>query len=229
MIEFPRTGLDSMKKEFDMSELRTNFLREAKDIKIKDENRNAEGALLITPNGKRSNLKEAYWRIARTSSFKSWFGDWESKSSCSVVVDENGEPKVMTHRADKMLTDALPPREKFSVSSRFMHFTSEWKGTESTWRYGKVTNFAFLNARKMLDAGAGGMKYYDYPNSQRAGFVHNIDDDFLKFLISNGYDAAYASGVDRDNYTGPLMYTDELVVLNPPSQVLFIESVRDSE
>lgn len=55
------------------------------------------------PNGKPSNLNDHLWVLVRTPRFKKWFGDWENDpANASKVVDENGEPKILTHgtRAD---------------------------------------------------------------------------------------------------------------------------------
>jgi hypothetical protein len=53
---------------------------------------------LLAPNGKPSNLNEKQYKLVRTPAFKKWFGDWENDpENSSKVVDENGEPKVVTH------------------------------------------------------------------------------------------------------------------------------------
>ena len=64
----------------------------------------------LAPNGRRSNLTEAQWKMVRTPEFKRWFGDWEkhaksadpvsslwSDDSVSKAVDANGEPQVFYH------------------------------------------------------------------------------------------------------------------------------------
>lgn len=53
---------------------------------------------LIAPNGKPSNLNPVQYKVVRTKSFKDWFGDWErSPKKSSLIVDDNGEPKLMYH------------------------------------------------------------------------------------------------------------------------------------
>lgn len=71
---------------------------------------------LLAPNGKPSNLTAEQYKLVRTPAFKEWFGDWENlaltkindsgidevslkrlSDGVSKVVDENGEPKVVTH------------------------------------------------------------------------------------------------------------------------------------
>jgi len=153
---------------FDIEEFRSKCFEEARTIEIRTEDRDSEGNLLVSPEGPKSNLKEQNWKIVRTESFKNWFGDWQEKKPCSEIVDENGEPKIITHRTDVESIDLLPARKDFSEVSRFMHFTSGWEGTESNWRYGKNIHFAFLNIRKLFEAqGSGGMSFYDYPNPKK--------------------------------------------------------------
>ena len=56
------------------------------------------GNILLAPNGKPSKLTLEQYKLVRTPEFKAWFGDWESDpENASKVVDENGEPKVVTH------------------------------------------------------------------------------------------------------------------------------------
>jgi hypothetical protein len=56
------------------------------------------GNILLAPNGKPSKLTPEQYKLVRTPEFKAWFGDWESDpENASKVVDENGEPKVVTH------------------------------------------------------------------------------------------------------------------------------------
>ncbi|MBQ6971571.1 MAG: hypothetical protein IJP86_04365 [Synergistaceae bacterium] len=56
------------------------------------------GSLFLAPNGKKSKLDNRSWLLVRTNNFKNWFGDWEnSPGTASKVVDENGEPLIVTH------------------------------------------------------------------------------------------------------------------------------------
>ena len=53
---------------------------------------------LKAPNGKQSNLTERQWLQVRTPNFIRWFGDWiNDPANASKVIDENGEPLVVTH------------------------------------------------------------------------------------------------------------------------------------
>ena len=49
---------------------------------------------MTAPNGKPSNLTPEQQELVNTPAFKKWFGD-------SKIVDENGEPKVVSHFTDK--------------------------------------------------------------------------------------------------------------------------------
>lgn len=56
----------------------------------------------LAPNGKPSNLNDQQWEQVRTPEFKAWFGDWENNpENASKVVDENGEPLVVSHFTDQ--------------------------------------------------------------------------------------------------------------------------------
>ena len=56
----------------------------------------------LAPNGKPSNLNNQQWEQVRTPEFKAWFGDWENNpENASKVVDENGEPLVVSHFTDQ--------------------------------------------------------------------------------------------------------------------------------
>ena len=213
-------------KPFDINEIWAKISDESNEIVIKPQDIDHEGNLLVLPEGPKSNLNEQSWKIVRTKSFIEWFGDWREKKDCSMVVDENGEPKIVTHRADEDKIVLQPARTEFSVSSRFMHFTSKWVGGKSSWRYGNNIHMAFLNIRKLFN-GRQGLPYYDYPNSEKAGFIGDIDDDFLNWLLKKGYDGAYDTGINRtDDPEKPAMYTDEYVALDPQKQVLFIDIIN---
>jgi hypothetical protein len=71
---------------------------------------------LLAPNGKPSNLTPEQYKLVRSESFISWFGDWHKlaltkindsgiddislkrlEDGVSKVVDSNGEPMVVWH------------------------------------------------------------------------------------------------------------------------------------
>jgi len=70
-----------------------------KDVTSKYSNILESNNILLSPNGKPSNLNQKQWLQVRTSEFKEWFGDWENDpKNASKVVDDNGEPLVVYHR-----------------------------------------------------------------------------------------------------------------------------------
>lgn len=88
------------------------ILEEAGSISI-DSNlyRNAQGELLA-PDGSVSHLQnELYWKIARTPSFKQWFGK-------SIVHHENGEPKVVYRGTLRKEGEEINPDMTFKVDGQ---------------------------------------------------------------------------------------------------------------
>lgn len=49
------------------------------------------------PNGQLSHLSPEDWAFVRSEDFKAWAGDWEHDAKSSLILDENGEPKVLYH------------------------------------------------------------------------------------------------------------------------------------
>lgn len=91
---------NSNKIEVDSSDRISRIMHEAEDVEIRPEDRNEQGDLLVSPeSGLVSNLgkqNELWWKIARTKSFKDFFGDWQNNPKLSSkVVDQNGEPLVV--------------------------------------------------------------------------------------------------------------------------------------
>lgn len=91
-----------------MGELIIRIMDEAEQYEIKPEDRNEKGELLVSPDGAISNLgkqSELWWKIARTESFKKWFGDWKNDSkNSSKIVDRNGEPFALFRGVEKDLS-----------------------------------------------------------------------------------------------------------------------------
>jgi hypothetical protein len=128
--------------------------------------RYAEGGL-IAPNGKPSNLTPEQYKLVRTPEFKAWFGDWENDpENASKVIDENGEPKVVSHSTRK-LTDEngnyidRNPIDVFEQSN-YQFSTSKttakpiWFSYEGVYMddkvYKEIINIKiFLNIRNLFD------------------------------------------------------------------------------
>lgn len=107
----PQEKLDqNSKKRLEGSlELGQKIIEEAEKIEIKENDRNEKGELLVFPNGPVSNLgeqNELYWKMARTETFKAFFGDWQNDAkSASKIVDQNGEPLVVFRGERGGITD----------------------------------------------------------------------------------------------------------------------------
>ncbi len=79
------------------SEETEDYKKTEEILKAYSKNFDSEGNHLA-PNGKKSNLNYKQWVQVRTEAFKKWFGDWENDpQNASKVLDENGEPKAVTH------------------------------------------------------------------------------------------------------------------------------------
>ena len=59
------------------------------------------GTFMKAPNGAETKLTEDQWLLVRTKNFINWFGDWlNDPENAGVLLDENGEPKVVYHGTD---------------------------------------------------------------------------------------------------------------------------------
>lgn len=100
---------------------------------------------LLAPNGKKSNLSHSLYQLVRTKKFKSWFGDWENNpASSSKVVDENGEPLVVSHGTKE--------KQQTHFNSERLIFTTANKKVAQY--FGNVHQY-FMNVRNpfILDEG----------------------------------------------------------------------------
>lgn len=88
----------------------------------------------MAANHKRSNLSEFQWLLTNTDNFKKWFGK-------SVVVDENGEPKVMFHGSWNAFREFRVEQIKLSKTAMTL-----WSGP----------GFYFSDNRKSAEIYAGG-------------------------------------------------------------------------
>lgn len=76
----PKLDADSIKVRDEMAAIKTQF----------------EGTsdYLKAPDGSDSKLSERLWLLARTDSFKEWYGDWQASDVTELNLDANGEPNV---------------------------------------------------------------------------------------------------------------------------------------
>mgnify|MGYP001616149687 CR=1 FL=1 len=113
-----------------MLELSRKIVEEASMMEVGEEDRDKEGNLLVYPEGPISNLgreSELYWKIARTKTFKDFFGDWQkspSSSGTSKIVDKNGEPLVVF----RGLSEAISPEDFYNKDFYQNRVTGSDKG-----------------------------------------------------------------------------------------------------
>lgn len=98
------------------------------------------GTYLKAPNGADTKLTPEQWAMARTKSFKDWFGDWENDpANASKVVDENGEPMVVYHATTSEFTAFEMGHKKKPLQS-YMRDTSlkigHWFSPKREWAEG---------------------------------------------------------------------------------------------
>lgn len=101
---------------------------------------------LVAPNGKITNLTPVQWLAVRLQSFKAWFGDWENApANASKVVDENGEPKVVTHATNSEPFTVFKRGVRAGLSGKGIYFSPDGVGI-----WGKHLMHCFLNVRNPL-------------------------------------------------------------------------------
>lgn len=100
----------------------------------------------VAPNGKPSRLSVDEWLTVRTKAFKDWFGDWENDpANASKVVDENGEPLVVTHATNSEPFKVFRRGERDGLSGKGIYFSPDGV---SIW--GRNVMRCFLNVRHPL-------------------------------------------------------------------------------
>ena len=104
----------------------------------------------LAPNGQLSRLPYREWVTVRTPSFISWFGDWmNDPENASKVVDENGEPLVVYHRAGTDFSVFEHGHRENSISMvgrTAFWFTPNHRMTENWFGDGPILS-TFLNLR----------------------------------------------------------------------------------
>jgi hypothetical protein len=134
----------------------------------------------LAPNGKPSNLTPEQYRLVRTPAFKKWFGDWEKKpKTASKVVDSNGEPLVVYHGSNDIITEF---NSDYSYYGEFWFSRNKEKilKGESGASGIKYILPCFLNIKKM----AGWNEYQNLYTDQRIQMGYdgtNIDEDYIAY------------------------------------------------
>ena len=104
----------------------------------------------------------------RSENFKRWFGDWENDpENASKVVDENGEPLVMTHNTPNEFYTFNRERIGSGQGQAFLGYGFNFsRGGNST--YGKREVQVYLDARNPLESGGHKLKRADVESVLRS-------------------------------------------------------------
>lgn len=116
-----------------MSKPDSTVYRQSLEIETKTD---SDGNLLA-PNGGKSLLSPVAWKIVRTPVFANFFGDWQNGKG-SLILDANGEPKVVYHGN----------RRSFKRKNTLWESTSGPYSTSKTPIYGFYEMSHFGNLRQ---------------------------------------------------------------------------------
>lgn len=216
-----------------MQELISQIMNEAEALEIKPEDRNEKNELLVSPEGAISNLgkqSELWWKIARTESFKKFFGDWQNEAEASSkILDKNGEPLVlfrgihshfeMKDFYNKEYYQLAAESNKYADGAG-VYFSPR---TDFASQYGEITDQqpeggmfpVFVNARRPL--------YKESLKEQAGNMIHLIIPKRLMSVISKipifNHDSMIGENRGRD--VENIEDANE-VIIRDPSQVLII-------
>jgi hypothetical protein len=139
----------------------------------------ASGTWLKAPNGEPSRLTPRQWAQVRTAAFHDWFGDWQhDPAHASLVVDENGEPRVVyhgTHRAGFTVFDSRKGNPSSGIPAGSSFFTADPEVAASYYGIREKADLrsplantgvpgiysCFLNFRSPLEEDFGGLWWYE--------------------------------------------------------------------
>jgi hypothetical protein len=115
--------------------------------------KNGEFEYALAPNGEKSRLGEKQWLETRTSSFRSWYGDWENdREGASKFLDENDEPLILYHgttrKFDTFSHDAPKTFDLDNVKGAFF-LTSDKKFAEA--EYGKFKHNLIIDTMRKFN------------------------------------------------------------------------------
>lgn len=134
-------------------------------------------------NHKPTALSEMQWLLVRTPSFKAWFGK-------SVVVDENGDPKVMYHGTSKGAIEKFDvgfiERDKVAMTlwaGPGFYFTDDHKAAEIYAKKDGTINEVFLRLENPLvvDETGNAEVYADHITRREAEAIM-MDGDNTQWL-----------------------------------------------
>lgn len=139
----------------------------------------ADGTYMLAPNGEPTNLTEKQWVQVRTKAFKKWFGDWEKNpKKSSLMIDENGEPKVYYHGSPSRFNEFISDKmgETGAGYGQGFYFSPEkWFAEGYVGENGGTLYEVFLNLRKPI---SDTKKTLKKPSIKR--FIDEIDKRMMK-------------------------------------------------
>lgn len=171
------------------------------------------------PNGKPTNLTEKQWVMVRTPNFIRWFGDWiNDPENASKVVDENGEPLVVSHFTNELFDAFKVGNGNNYVNGIYFADISHVHRSEYS-KYGNNEIKSFLSIISPLNIDDDVI----IDKTQLDNLIHKvheyIENDFANIVKSNkrilggltfvGLKQKMASLLDR-LYSSPYSYGDAL-------------------
>ena len=216
-------------------DLYAKISEETEKFEIKPEDRNEKGELLVSPEGPVSNLgkqSELWWKIARTESFKNFFGDWQKNPElASKITDKNGEPLVIFRSASKKQLEKFYNTKGNSGWSPHnykpgIYFSAIYRVAEH-YRGDHGSNFggiicAFANAKKpKYEPKIGTM------SSARQNIRSIVSFLVPKFLLKEIINSISENDSYYYNVSGENIEDAVQLVVNNPDQILIIPSPVD--
>lgn len=143
-----------------IEEITDAVIVQAEQVKIRDEDRNENGELLVYPGGPVSNLPEQEWRMTRTEAFQEWFKE-------SMILDENDEPLILYHGSDKNFKkfDTQSDSSENRDSGYFGQGSYFTPNKDLALSYGPVIYKTFLNIKNLqtFSIEDGNVRFRDKP------------------------------------------------------------------
>lgn len=226
------------------------IMEEAEKLEIKSNDRNEKGELLVSPDGPVSNLgkqNELWWKIARTESFKKFFGDWQNSSgTSSKIVDKNGEPIVLFRgiRKDISLDDFYNQKfyEKGNTHGPGVYLSPNLKTVKGGYADNDIAQGmiipTFVNAKKpkYTDSFAGSI--LDDINTFKKKIILKIPKSIMnnlpKISINIGYDSVFGGSTNLENPVYRMSLSEHTnieeiceIVIRDSNQVLIIPNSID--
>jgi len=195
-----------IKKPETMEELMLKVIDEAEKMEVKPNDKNEKGELLVSPDGRVSNLgkqSELYWKIARTESFKKFFSDWQNNSeNSSKILDKNGEPLIVYRFVKRDIS-----LKSFYSKDSYYTPPGTPKG-HSPFSLNDYGEGVYFTPHQSYGQNFGGSKFCGFLNVQKPKYSYKeVSFDELAHLDPS-YDAVYGKTVTRK----PLSYLSNKII-----------------